>query len=346
MILIAPAPKSKKVYNFDKFWQFFPVSRPTKEAVKTILFTLFPFLFRNWAVYDNWKNAASFSPAGFSLFSRQFLASLGKNSEQIRIPVNSLPGGIRNGESKLAIVIHAFYPDVFGEMISQMDFSGFNAGLFITTAAENHDLISGIVSELPIPSLILTVENRGRDILPFLEILPQVINRKYDIVLKLHTKKSNHLNRREHWRHDLLNKLTSREAMEHALSVFQKFPQISMIGPAGHILPMHLYYGANAQTVLSLATGMGIHPSKLHDLCFAAGSMFFAQTVVLKPILNMGLTREQFEPEDGQVDGTLAHSVERAFALGLIKTGTFLADTDFPENGGFLTVNRNHYFTV
>ena len=346
MLLIAPEPTSKKVYDFDKFWQFFPVSRPTKEAVKTILFSLFPFLFRNWAVYDNWKNASTFSPEGFSLFSGTFLSGLGKNSEQIRIPVSLSPDNMHMGDSKLAIVIHAFYPDVFGEMIRLIDFNGCETGLFITTSTENHDQISGIVSELPIPSTILTVENRGRDILPFLEILPQVIRGKYDIVLKLHTKKSNHLNRREHWRHDLLNKLASKEAIEHSLAVFQKFPEIGMIGPAGHILPMHLYYGANAQTVLALANGMGIHPSKLHGLCFAAGSMFFARTAVLKPVLDLGLTVDQFETEAGQVDGTLAHSVERAFALGLIKTGTFLADTDFPENGGLLTVNRNHYFTV
>lgn len=339
-------PKSKKVYNFDKFWQFCPVSRPTKEAVKTILFTLFPFLFRNWAVYDNWKNAAAFSPAGFSLFSRQFFASLGKNSEQILIGVSSSPESMRKGEGKLAIVIHAYYPEVFSEMIRQMDFSRTGTGIFITTTVENKNRITRMMSEIPVPSTIITVDNLGRDILPFLEILPLVIRENYDIVLKLHTKKSNHLNRREHWRHDLLNKLTSKEAMEHTLSVFQKFPQIGMIGPAGHILPMHLYYGANAQTVLSLATGMGIHPSELHGLCFAAGSMFFARTAVLKPVLDLGLIREQFEPEDGQVDGTLAHSVERAFALGLIKTGTFLADTGFPGNGGFLTVNRNHYFTV
>jgi lipopolysaccharide biosynthesis protein len=74
--------------------------------------------------------------------------------------------------------------------------------------------------------------------------------------------------------------------------------------------------------------------------------MFYARIEVLKTVLDLGLTRDQFEPEDGQVDGTLAHAVERAFSLGLIKTGTFLADTGFPENDPFLTVNRNHYFTV
>lgn len=340
-----PEPSAKKIYNFDIFWQFCPVSRPTKETVKTALFSLFPIFFRNWVVYDNWNSARVFWPEGYSLFSRRFFADLRRQNSIIGLPVKRATKNKSNPAIRLAVVIHAFYPEVFSEILGKITFTS-GMGLFITTSADQYEQVNALIVNLPVPCHIEIVENRGRDIFPFLYLLPFIEKGGYDVVLKLHTKKSNHLNRKELWRHDLVDKLTGGNALPRWCRIFQTHPEIGIIGPAGHILPMQLYYGANAQVVRALAEKMGIHPRKLKGLCFAAGSMFYARMEVLKPILALGLKKEMFEEENAQVDGTLAHAVERAFSLGLLVTQTILADTGFNEDDPCLTVNRNHYFTV
>ncbi len=339
-------PKPKKVYNFDKFWQFYPVSRPTKEALKMVLFTLFPFFFRNWAIFANWKAARVFRPEGYSLFSRSFLHGIFADSTRVKIPAGSLSQSEKTDKLRLAVVIHAFYADIFREILAKIEFILPGTGLFITTSEELYEEIMGITVNITVPCRVIAVKNHGRDVLPFLTILPVVIQDGYDIVLKLHTKKSNHLNRRELWLHDLMERLIGDGTMSRVITILQNHPEIGMIGPAGHILPMHLYYGANGQQVIAIAERMNIPSPQLRGLCFAAGSMFFCRMEVLKPLLDLRLSQGDFEIENQQVDGTMAHVLERAFVLGLIKTGTWLADTGFEGREGILTINRNHYFTV
>ena len=189
---------------------------------------------------------------------------------------------------------------------------------------------------------MLETRNRGRDILPFLKVLPKVFEDKHNTILKLHTKGSNHLNRKEHWRKQLFSKLIGKGSVEHALQVFRSNPAIGMMGPAGNILPMSLYYAANGQKVLGLCRRMGLNEEQLNDLNFVAGSMFYARREVLEPIVNLNLTENDFEPEAAQTDGTLAHAVERAFAAGLLVSGLQLADTGYSPEHPVLRVSKTN----
>jgi lipopolysaccharide biosynthesis protein len=190
------------------------------------------------------------------------------------------------------------------------------------------------------------MSNHGRDILPFLKILPRVFNDGHQVVLKLHTKGSNHLNRSELWRHDLFQKLIGSGKIDRAMAIFDSNPGIGMIGPAENILPMHNYYGSNANMINTLSQQMGLELKYLTDLNFVAGSMFYARKESLLPILNLNLSDQLFAPEAGQTDGTLAHAIERLFAVGLIATDLQLADTAYHEENPVLMVSKNHYFSI
>ena len=335
-----------KVYDFRKIWKYFPIKRYQKETVKRIIFGTFSFAFQNWASYHNWKKAQLFVPKNGHLLKVWYWKQLFSNNYTINI---SKPLNIHKEKTKtdrLAIVIHAFYLDIFDEIIDYLKKSDFdNISLYITT---NIKLINTIEEKLIVTGysyIIMVVENHGRDILPFLKILPKVISDGHEVILKLHTKGSNHLNKKIPWRYDLFNKLIGDNSINKSLLTFNQNPNIGMIGPAGHIIPMHFYYGSNAHSVEILSNKMGVQNDQLMGLNFAAGSMFYVKTECLLPILKLNLEDEMFEMEANSTDGTLAHAVERIFAVGLIAKNKELADTNYDNAIPILRVCKNHSFT-
>lgn len=335
------------LYDFDRFWRFIPLHRPQKEILKQVFFSMFPFYFQRWAAYQNWKNAQQFSSKNNIFSSSDFWYRKLYLSHQINItkPDNLAVKPLES--SKLAIVIHVYYEDIFREIIKLLDTSEFkDFTLYITSPAHLSNTIDEILSKTSFRYFRMTVENRGRDIMPFLKILPKVFEDGHQLVLKLHTKGANHFKRKALWRNDLFEKLIGKGNLIKNIQVFSQNPYIGMLGPTGNILLMSVYYGANALAVAMLGSKVGVGKKQMKNLCFVAGSMFFARKEALLPILNLGLSEADFEAEDNQIDGTLAHAVERAFGLGLIVSGMKLADSASTPEKPCCRISMNHYFTV
>jgi GT2 family glycosyltransferase len=72
-------------------------------------------------------------------------------------------------------------------------------------------------------------------------------------------------------------------------------------------------WGYNFQDAQKLAARFGLTLDPAHLLDFPSGSMFWARTAALKPLLDLKLTVDDFDPESGQLDATLAHAIERLY---------------------------------
>lgn len=333
--------------SFNKLWRYFTLRRSTKEDIKWFLFTLFPFLFKKWVIYLNWKSARVYCNTELTIFKRDFWKRKFHQSYPIPLPkpANEKPGK-ETFDQSLAVVVHVFYTDIFNEILHHLS-KAENCRMHLYVTGETNHM------EKVEPSLLknfTSVEfhpcpNHGRDILPFLKVLPKVFDDGHEIVLKLHTKGSNHLNRKVHWRNDLFSKLIGVDKVTNLMKILDRNQQIGMIGPSENILPMKNYYGSNAKIVNELSNDLGVRDELLTDLNFVAGSMFYARKEALLPLLKLNLSDENFEKEKGQTDGTMAHAVERLFTVGLIVAGLHLADTDYDEKNPILMVNKNHYFS-
>ncbi len=335
------------IYDFNKVWRFLPLNRPRKELLKGFLFAVFPFLFRKWAICQNWKNSRVFRDNGKNVFCPDFWRHRFFLPYKLHIPKNTASKEQSESGISLAVVIHVFYPDIFREILLLLKSSGNKKMmLFITTPHALYNEVKEILTYETFRYHIEPVENRGRDILPFLKILPRIFDEGYQLVLKIHTKNSEHLLRSNSWRQDLIMKLIGDDQLSKNIQVFQQNRNIGIVGPAGHILPMSLYYGANASTVKWLCNKMELQDNQLHGFHFVAGSMFFALKEALQPLLKISLTDKEFEPEENQLDGTMAHAMERAFSASMIKAGLILADTSCSSENGSYVVNVNHSFTI
>jgi len=103
---------------------------------------------------------------------------------------------------------------------------------------------------------------------------------------------------------------------------------------------MSFYWGSNALAVEKLACRLGISPVELGRASFVAGTMFFARTDALLPLMNLALSDEDFEAEAGQVDGTFAHALERAIAISAQAAGLKLRSCDgTPSNKRYTYAN-------
>ena len=162
------------------------------------------------------------------------------------------------------------------------------------------------------PVEITIVKNHGRDIAPrFVDLRDTYA--QFDYVLHIHTKKSLHTDWLRDWSSELLGDLLdSRQSVLGIFEIFHNAPDIGVIAPR-YFEPIRRYcqIGVNFPHCEALARRLGFHLQADDPIEFPAGSMFWARSAALRPLLDLKLRHDEFEPEQGQSDGTLAHALER-----------------------------------
>jgi lipopolysaccharide biosynthesis protein len=222
------------------------------------------------------------------------------------------------------VILHLYYPDLWEEI------SGYLANL-----DGDYDLFVSIPYEIDFPlekilekhnyTYIYRCKNRGRDIAPFLTILANIYPLRYKYICKIHTKRSPHREDGDLWRKDLLNKiLGSREVIQQARRLLDTQPDVGIVAPRGHVLPSTFYLSANENHLKRLATIANV-PYNGEKFQFVAGSMFWFRPAAFYPLVWLPITLSDFEPEQGQKDGTLAHAFERFFGLLIQASGFRIA---------------------
>lgn len=220
-------------------------------------------------------------------------------------------------EKKLAIVIHAFYPEILDEILSDLNWVlEVKVNIYITTTTDKFEVMKDVASKYNYPTSLHSFENHGRDVLPFLKVMPKVVEDRNEYLIKIHTKKSLHRDDGDSWRQEIYGQLLSMGMYVRAIDMFENDKDIAMISPDGNLVPISYYWGSNEKNVLKLCEQYNINFDKNAEYKFIAGTMFLAKVKLFEKMLNdLMIKDELFEMENNQVDGTLAHAYERFFGI-------------------------------
>lgn len=243
-------------------------------------------------------------------------------------------------------IIHAFYPELCAEMRGYLENVPGQLDLYISTTSEQKRVdIAAAFSNYDKGAVEIRIfENRGRDIAPKLYGFADVYDR-YDLALSLHTKKSPHGGTPlADWRKYLYEHLLGSPQIVASIFELLKHDRVGMV------FPQHLFYlrpilgwGSNFASCRSLLRKMGVEITEGVYLEFPTGSMFWCRTDALRTLRNLELKFEDFDDEAGQIDGTLAHAIERAFLYAVEASGYQWAKValrdHYPLPGTLIRVN-------
>lgn len=218
-------------------------------------------------------------------------------------------------DTRPCAVIHVWYPELLDEIATALAASGVRWRIAITTTVERESQVRERATHLGLTAEIEVFQNRGRDILPFLHVASRLLDEGVTTVLKLHTKRSTHREDGEIWRRELLDRLLAPERATRIVEAFRGDPSLGMVHAEGHLQPLTYYWGANQANVTYLACRLGLPAPELENDHFIAGSMFWLRPAAVRLLLDAHLDLAEFDGEQGQLDGTLAHAVERIFCL-------------------------------
>ncbi|ARJ05995.1 hypothetical protein GCM10010988_11600 [Cnuibacter physcomitrellae] len=236
--------------------------------------------------------------------------------------IDRTPTGARVG-----VVVHVYYTDLLPGIVESLAAIPVPFDLLVTNASGEPVEIDPDLLPRAARIQILPIENHGRDILPLVSLANAGLLDPYELVFKVHTKKSEW--RQAHgelegsgdqWREAFFEELIgSASVVERVLGEFASDPSLGILTSDGNVLGPE-FWGGDVDIVGSLLRRIQLD-LELDDLRFAAGSIYWIRGFLLQALRSFELSADDFEPEQGQVDGTTAHGVERVLGLTAIEAG-------------------------
>jgi lipopolysaccharide biosynthesis protein len=238
--------------------------------------------------------------------------------------------------SRVGVIVHAFYPELVAELIDRLKVIPVDFDLLVTNATgRDLDLPTDVGRAVNVR--VLEVPNRGRDILPLVSLVNAGYLDPYHLILKVHTKRSEWRETHElegdgaTWRNMLLDSLLGSEAeVSDILAVFAERSDVGLVTADGSVLGPEAW-GDNEDNTANLLRRIELilDPTTLQ---FAAGSMYWIRGFALQGLRSLDLSAVDFEDEEGQVNQTTAHAVERLIGVVLREAGYALHErSTLPE---------------
>ncbi len=217
-----------------------------------------------------------------------------------------------------AVHAHIFYPDLLAEMFSYLNrphMRPFDTFITVTDPVTRARVVAEIQRAGRPNIFVDELANAGRDLAP-LFIHHRGLFARYKYICHVHTKKSPHTNFGDAWRRYLLDACIGSEAsIRSVLAHFESRPTtgIAFPVPYAEIAPFtRLEF--NTARIDEILRGINAEWS-YQSIAYPAGSMCWLRSDAFEGALDRLPPLSRFEQEDNQIDGTLAHALERCLTL-------------------------------
>jgi glycosyltransferase involved in cell wall biosynthesis/SAM-dependent methyltransferase len=236
---------------------------------------------------------------------------------------------------RVALHGHFHYTDHLDDFIRAIAVNTQHCQLILTTdSAEKALEIKAVCRERGLEPDVRTVQNRGRDIAPFLAVLEEAIG-SYDLLGHVHGKRSQStpnvdVDFGDRWRTFLWQHLlgSERPLVDIVREAFIEDSALGFVFPED---PFLIGWEGDLEIAQVLAARMDFRAPLPPSIDFPVGTMFWTRPEALAPILRLRLTMEDFPPEPLPTDGTVLHAIERLLPLIAENAGYQYATTHFAQ---------------
>ena len=223
---------------------------------------------------------------------------------------------------KIAVVCHLFHKELADEFMMYFRRIPYPCDFYITTSEQSLSYLEEYFGQKmkDVNINIRAVPNLGRDVAPFLSMFSDCL-RNYDLVCKVHSKKSSHNKELEGWRTYLLeNLLGSRKIIKRIITAFEADERLGIVWPLPFpylkYLGIHLGWGPALSREKNRQNAMlyfsDLQPPALDEpFHFPVGNMFWFRPLALSYFNTLKFSQKDFEVESGDIDGALSHTIER-----------------------------------
>lgn len=273
-----------------------------------------PLVFIN--AWNEWAEGAMLEPNdlyGHAVLNKttEVLSQYSNNETNTK---NFSYGIKKNDNSSIAVVVHAYYLDELDYIVEHLNKINDNYDLIISTRFAYVDRLK---KKFPY-AVVVGVPNRGRDILPFLLLGRRIKDAGYQHILKLHSKQSKHRASKDGdlWFKSLISELLPSSNAVDEILITLKSDNNAFVGPRNHYISLEAYMSINSAYVDRIIEDIDLdieYPKE--EVGYFAGSMYWCNVSAIEAFIDRGFTPEDFEGEMKQLDGTLAHAIERTISM-------------------------------
>ena len=229
---------------------------------------------------------------------------------------------------RACVYVHLHYIETWPEIKSTILQNGVDMDVIISVTAQDSDFEDNILATFP-SARIIHMENRGRDVGPFMELLKQGIFKNYDAVCKLHGKLSRKNGKETISGHRIrrytLACLLANGAGHHVIKTFSENPNLGLLGPGNLSLPLKgkpvSQYIKNELSHMREVFKRADVTFDPRNTQFFVGTMFWFRPAAFKLLERANIGLKDFQTENGAKKGTLQHGLERVFSAVVRQAG-------------------------